>query len=148
MCRCHRARHAAAMCLCGRHRPPVVIVSVCGDDKVTPGFVSTGRLRGRLPLRLKKAHVSAGTMGENYHMNMATAPPQPLKTINLPPQRQITPWISPLNLNFSGCIKRWSPRRGGGQGDGSKQRGGVFGGGRIGTPIFLCAPSAPSRNKL
>lgn len=72
-------------------------------------FVSTERLSWGLPHRLKKGMVSAGTMRRNYHMNMTTAP-RPLKTINLParvPRCQITPRISPLNLNFSGCIKRW-----------------------------------------
>lgn len=64
--------------------------SICGDDKVTMGFISTERGRGGLPHRLKKALVSTGTMGENYHMNMTTAP-RPLKTINLPTPSAMMP---------------------------------------------------------
>lgn len=79
-----------------RHRPPVVIISICGDDKVMLGFVSTERGRGGLPLRLKKASVSAGTIGRNYHMNMTTAP-RPLKTINLPTPSAATP-DNPLDI--------------------------------------------------
>lgn len=64
--------------------------SICGDDKVMLGFVSAERGRGGLPHRLKKASVSTGTMGRNYHMNMTTAP-RPLKTINLPTPSAVMP---------------------------------------------------------
>lgn len=79
-----------------RHWPPVVIISICGDDKVTLGFVSTEWGRGGIPLRLKKASVSAGTIVRNYHMNMTTAP-RPLKTINLPTPSAATP-DNPLDI--------------------------------------------------
>lgn len=88
--------------------------------------------------------VSAGTMRRNYHMNMTTAP-RPLKTINLPgrvPRCQITPRISPLNLNFSGCIKRWLVQSSG------QRRGSWKGGiglciGSLGAPLFSMPPPKP-----
>lgn len=89
-------KHIIAMHPSRRHRPPVVIISICGDDKVTLGFVSTERGRGGLPLRLKKAWASAGTIGRNYHMNMTTAP-RSLKTINLPTPSAATP-DNPLDI--------------------------------------------------
>lgn len=114
---------------------------ICGDDKVLQSFVSTERVSWGLPHRLKKAMLSAGTMQRNYHMNMTTAP-WPLKTINLPtraPRCQITPRISPLNLNFSGCIKSWMLQRGG-EKRGSREGGKGFVLDRRMLPLFYVHP--------
>lgn len=108
-------------------------------------FISTERVSRGLPHRLKKAMLSAGTMQRNYHMNMTMAP-RPLKTINLPtraPRCQITPRISPLNLNFSGCIKRWLPQRGGRR-EGAGEEEGGFVLVRQTLPTFLRAPLRPN----
>ncbi|CAB1450007.1 unnamed protein product [Pleuronectes platessa] len=73
-----------------RHRPPVVIISICGDDKVTPGFVSTERGKERPPSQIKE---SLGFRGDNreelpYEYDHGTPA---LKTINLPAPSAATP---------------------------------------------------------
>lgn len=122
-----RATQAAVIYPSGRHRPPVVIISICGDDKVTPGFVSTERPRGGLPSQIKESLHFRGDNGEELPYEYDHGTPGLLRPSISPrraPRRQITPWISPLNLNFSGCIKRWSQQRGG--------RGGGGAGGKLG----------------
>lgn len=106
-----RTTQAAVIYPSGRHRPPVVIISICGDDKVTPGFVSTERPRGGLPSQIKESLHFRRDNGKELPYEYDHGTPGLLRPSISPrraPRRQITPWISPLNLNFSGCIKRWS----------------------------------------
>lgn len=145
-----RTTQAAVIYPSGRHRPPVVIISICGDDKVTPGFVSTERPRGGLPSQIKESLHFRGDNGEELPYEYDHGTPGLLRPSISPrraPRRQITPWISPLNLNFSGCIKRWSQQRGGrgrGGAGGSWGKGrGFLGSGRR-SHFSLRAPSAPT----